>query len=150
MERLVGIDVPDAGDQRLVEQRGLHVTHAVAQPVNGRALRVKPVRPELAVPSLMHRADVFVRDDPAEPPRVTEHEEARTAPRERPRDVAMRHGCVGRDEQLARHAQLHHERPAVVDDDGELLPAPFERCDAASDEELAAELQRRGWIVVEP
>ena len=42
MERLVGIDVPDARDQRLVEQRGLHVTHAVAQPVNGRTLRVKP------------------------------------------------------------------------------------------------------------
>ena len=126
MQRFVGVDVSDAGNQRLVEERSLHMPRTTAQPFDRRTRRVEPIGTELAFPSIEHRLHAPVRDDSPEPPRIPEHQHLRTAPGQRPRDVAMRRRRLVRDEQLSRHPELHDERPAVIDHDAELLPASFE------------------------
>ena len=136
MQCLVRVDVPNARNQGLVEQRGLHVPRAAAQPIDRRTGLVESIGPKLAVPSIEHRLDALVRDDPAEPPRITEHQKVHTAPGQRPRDVTMRRGRLARDEQLPRHSELHDEGAPVISDDGKLLPASLERSHSPTDEEF--------------
>ena len=138
VERLVRVDVSDPSDQRLVEKRGLHGTGPVTERIDGRLPRIERIGPELAVPSLQERTDVRVRNEATEPARIPEHHRASVARREHPLDVTVRTRPVRRHEHLTRHSELNDERPTVVDDDRELLPAPHERRDGAADEQFAA------------
>ena len=130
-QRLVGVDVADAGDDALVEERGLDRRLAArerARQVGGRPVAQR-LGPELAgEPGL----GAVLGDAPgAEAARVGVGEVgAVVEQRARAQEARSLSGGAAQPEQVAGHAQVDEQRGAVVELDDQVLAAPAERLDA--------------------
>ncbi len=127
VERLVGVDVPHAGDLALVEQERLHRRAARARErvqvrareVGRERLHAEPPREE-RLPR--RRAERELAG--AEAARVVEHQPAAAGEAEGHAAVARRLGRV--EQQRARHPQVHEQVDVVLQREDQVLAAAVE------------------------
>ncbi len=131
---LVGIDVADAGDERLVKEERLQPTAPASKPRPERSYRegvVKRLGPrpgeDRGATEFVHRllGDWIqgVQPDPAELPDVPEAQVAAVAERDHHAHVRIQ-GCFARhDEQLAGHLEMHRQDRIAGETQHELLAA---------------------------
>ena len=136
--RLVDVDVAEAGDALLVEQRRLHGPRRRAQHGVEPLLR-EGVGQRLDAETWQHarfgqRLARPVGDTP-EPARIVEAELATVI--ERCADVrVLRDRCVRiTDEEVPGHAEMHHELVAGVETEEQVLAAAFHRAEGLSGEQ---------------
>lgn len=142
VERLIGVDVADAGHGGLIEQRRLHRPARPAQrgPERARPHRER-IRAEIAPPEAMQRLDRLKCPQPAEAARVAEGEPLRTVRRvQHPlaMHVRARIGAVARriDPQLARHAEVDAQHAPRRAHRRQLLAESIEAHDLVADEQV--------------
>ena len=130
-QRLVGVDVADAGDERLVHEQRLQAgtppADALAE-LAQREARVERLRPD-AVERVVVGA---VEADPAELADVAEAQLAAVVERQRQPLVRVSRQRGGDHEQLAGHLEVDRQEGAPGQVDDELLAAPPDRLDPAT------------------
>ena len=127
-ERLVGIDVADAGDHGLIQQDRLHgPSRALKDPVQPRAFNSQRVGAEAVRPCTPHRMQMLMRLEPAEPARITMQQSqlGSIGQVETPLGVHMaiigsRIGSVDQAKRTA-HAQMHQQATVPGRFDHQLL-----------------------------
>ena len=147
-QRLVGVDVADPGDERLVEQERLEPARPLAQPaseVADRERRVERLGPERredrAAADLGHQLAghrvAAVEPDLPELADVAEAHLAAVGQLEDEPHVRV-HGCLGRDdEQLAGHLEVDGQGGIAGQVDDDLLGAPPDGLDPSPGDGLA-------------
>ena len=150
-EGLVGIDVADAGDDLLIEQRRFDRPAGGGQ--GGSQVVVadgQRIGPEPGPVDGLQRSARIEGGQPAESTRIAEDQAvARRVCGEAPDDVEVIFAgwlaACGKEDELAAHAQLHEQRRGIpVGDDGELLAMAAQFADAAAFQQRAAHAHGRG------
>lgn len=149
VEGLVGVDVPHARDDRLVEQRGLDAPRRPAErgrQVHGaHAQRIGTETAPLLRQEVGHRRH---RGETPEAPRIAEQQRgALRFSAEEPADVDVIFTwgrlAASKEEQLPGHAEMDDKNGgAALGDDGELLAAALEPRDAPPTQQHRAEAAR--------
>lgn len=137
-ERLVRVDVADAGDDRLVEQRRLDRPSGAAKTLRQfLGAHAQGIRPKPAPAALPDRAKVGMRLEPSESARVPVSQRANgtVGTGEHPMRVHMtlirRGACRIDDAKRAAHAQMH-EQASGRSLDHQLLAMPPDSLEAAT------------------
>ena len=146
-ERLVGVDVPEAGDHTLIEEDRLQRRPPSSE------LRREPARREARAERLRAvlrrevRRDVGVlEDEPGPEPPYVPVDEARAV-------VQLQHSALvrdGREPEAPRHPQVYEEAEPALEPDEEVLPVALDRDDGVA-LELFGDLEevvrsRESWI----
>ena len=138
MADLVGVDVADAGDERLIEEQRLERAASATEP-RSKCSEVDAVPKRVRSKSSEFRhlfADpIGIEDDHlAEGPRIDE--EHATSVVEMGVNVSMgRSGaCLVDEEYLSAHAQVNHDRASAIKPDHEVLAVPIDPLDPGSNQ----------------
>ena len=129
-ERLVDVDVPEAGQRPLVEQRGLQRGAATLQPL-AQALRREGGDERLlaeARPEIRLELARLEQQPGAEAPDIAVGDLAAVVERQQRAPVRVARECVG--PQRARHAEVDQQRAARREADDQVLAAPVDLLDA--------------------
>ena len=133
-QRLRRLDVADAGEQRLIEQHGLHGAHSALERREQR-VGVDPVDERIGPEGAPGREVVLGDREGAEPPRI---DVAQAAPRAalarveaQPLEAQRR--VVRGEQPLAGHPEVR-ERPPLVEDQAQPLAAAIHRAHAPAGE----------------
>ena len=141
-ERLVGVDVADAGDERLVEEERLEAALPAADPAPKRR-HGERVRERLGA---RLREGIVVRGDvqphPTELADVAEPDLPAVLELEHESDVRIVRNALAHDEQLAGHLEVDRQEGVAVERDDDLLAAPRDALDPAT-RDAGRELLRR-------